>query len=922
MDFLPKLKGISRLDKGTQLVALFKNLQEVMQPFCKSELELLARTMYKMKTSGDRADHNIFAYNKNGTKIKYHEIDMFTDIGYQTMLLLQSKTVYKPAEKDYEINRSFGREFSALFHLIKNGKILLTQPVLAALTANMKFVDLPADQIEDLRFLIDVLRGNKIKNWSPELIGSAHMRNPQVLIDNMFRSLASNNDVDPLVSDIAAGLQGKLQRTYRSYMTKVMEPFFGEEELNITLVFKVMRENVQNESSVDLLKKLFDDKTINAFYAMKGFVRYYFNTPVKLVIGFLRRLQLRVPINNEIMGLISSIINELSNSSTAHSKDCSRCLKGNQYNGNHRQDDGKKDSSQKSEDNRQKDDDGKNHSSQKDDKNESSQKDDNKKDSSQKDDSNRQKDDDKKDSSQKDDSNRQKDDGEKKDSSQEAKDGNNRPENSEGKKVRQKNRSQKGHEDPSDYQSFDDEKGDETKLDNISKRQLYRIKNELIKPRLPINQVCNRFNELTTPSFRFNIIGNLTSNCLEPAMPSMNWFKNIDQPAYNFVLKPLIAQASTFLSEFIDENDEIGQLIEDVLINVTQSASRRVILKAVSYPGSVRQLLTVLFKKMINVNKVRARSLIYFEVIKIYCKLINDHDNRSHAFDASLFKLDDPVRNNSIDQFKSVVSFSLQKLIDGYNVSSHSAIFWNNYTTNRLLISDLCRVYLTHRDVVGNDRLFNEVVFILHSVYHVPVRFADLLSIYTAKTVYEIRNLNLAQDLLMKPNMMQMLGDDFDLGRYPTKGAMLKAVFIRLKNQDIVRRNATLLTSVESQLREITCDGHWMESSEEILAEALTDQVDLDKVFDLGLDEKKLSPNVKNAFLNMWNWYGGIFNPINFIKKMNISGYDTRSAFIQGFLNSITQIVADDYVKVIEDVKLMRSAVLESGNGLDPIDFL
>ncbi|XP_057325125.1 uncharacterized protein LOC130667514 [Microplitis mediator] len=800
MDFLPLTNNIPRLHGAGQFAKLFLNLQYIMPLFCKSALQVLANTMLKLKESEDKYNQDdIYIHSENNVKIKFHEIDIYADIGLHILPLLRITYAGKDFHVDKHVNKSLGHEFAIMFVMIQRGKLPLTQPILAALLINMRFDDLSPRESEDLKFLIDILRNNKVNKWSPNFIGSSHLDNPYDLVESTFKSIANHPDVNALLSDIANDLQNRVHSTPHTHETKLMEPFFNTEELNITLLFEVTKSSLPTNTNVKRLQELVENGTINMFYALKGFVRYNYNTPKNLIIAFFQRLKMRAPSHPNTMFLLNQIVDELSDPEI---------------------------------------------------------------------------------------------------------------------QVRVHSHHYRKNSSRRDYSS---------------RRDLHKLihsKNKYVKFRPPLIQMFRqKFKKIeTNVTVRLDDSpSNSTVNCEEVSKPPLeSWLKNLDYPIRNVNLTDLIADASIFLAKFINDNTEISNFMIDLLIKRKIEREHflksEVILSNITYEGTARDLLKYLFKKVININKVRARSLIYYDMIKIYCRLINEHENV--IFDTSSLKLDELARNNSIELFRSTVSPSLQRVIDSYNASNHSAIYWNNYTTNRQLISDLCRVYLLQPPVKEDDTLFNELLIILHTIYHVPIKFTELLNIYDFKTLYEIKDLRMIQELLMKPDVMQLLGDDFDLGRYPYKGVMLKEILNRLIAYNDIRKNVTLLKVVELQISDITCDGHWAEPVTEILSDVLTDQVDINKIFDLGLDSRKLTPEVQNAFIDMWNWYGGMFNPITYMKEMNISDYATRSQFIEGFLTSLGKNVESDFLRVVRDIKLMRSAILKTGNGLEPVDYL
>ncbi|XP_063984410.1 uncharacterized protein LOC135166253 [Diachasmimorpha longicaudata] len=807
MDILPRLKDISKSGHANQVIELFKILQMVLPQFCRSALAEVVQAFTKNRI----ALENILS-PETGDK----GIDVFADIGLQIIPFLRSKNTRRTYDRS--MNAEMGKEFAIFFSAIQEGRIVLTQPVLAALMLNMRFAELSPEDREDFRYLTDVLRDSKIPDWSPGVIGAVNVKSPHALVEMMMKAIANRPQLDPTVKDIVERLQNRLLKVSKSHRSQLMDPFFSKSELNIPLLLDTLQEEVKIPE-VKTFKQMINDRNLSLSYALKGFVRYFYPTPRDLILGFIRRIQDRVPMNNETTDVISKIALALHASTGNISNE----------------------------------------------------------------------------------------------------------EGSEPGKVSMIKRSIKL---ASHYDLWIPPHLNGNPLGFVD-RQDIRSK----------SCFSNLFAKIAA-SYGILELKRETLCPEEPQRVSLSaWLESLKTPPISANVTSLLENISTILTSFVKDN-EIKAIINDMM---TQSSSpdaklplnhlpdgNRIMLEdstksegsitdpITNFPTSVvetkKDLLARILRGMLSIKKVRARRFVYYEVIRVYCILIHGAIEPLAQPLLDRLRLDDPPFMNITGLFSESVSEPLKRVISNLSAEGNdSSLSLRDYRTNRLYLTDLLRRILLLESVQQDNDVFNEVVQLLRPIQDLSIEFSPFLGVPFQPIV---------RTFLQTPGILQKLGEDFDLGRFSSRGRLLRGILEKSLTTLFVRRNESLAKAIRNQIPRILCTGVGAEPVREILEGITTDQVNVYKIIQYGLDRQKLTADVQEAYSNMWNWYDGSFEPLSRVKVMNISLYDTRSDFLRGFLGKVEEKVENDFRGMRADIKLMSSAILMTGTGAEPVDYL
>ena len=299
MDLLPRMKTIAKTNQVSQVLALLKALQNLVPSFCHSAIDELGKTFTKRK---DLLKNILVAHKGPG---------LFADIGLQMVPLLRIKNSKRNRDRDMEV--AMGKEFAVLFTAIQDGRIVLTQPVLAVLMLNMRFEEFSAQSTEDFRLLCDILRLNQIPDWRPALNGPCclNFKNPYDMVQAMLKIIVERPNIDPMIKTVVTTLLPQLVKIpTQNASAQRMHGFFGYSNFNISLFFDTLQEETMIPE-VNSIRRLVDNGSINLAYALKGFVRYFYDTPRKLVIALMERIKYRVPMTDFIKIQIDRILAKL-----------------------------------------------------------------------------------------------------------------------------------------------------------------------------------------------------------------------------------------------------------------------------------------------------------------------------------------------------------------------------------------------------------------------------------------------------------------------------------------------------------------------------------------------------------------------------------------------------------------------------------
>lgn len=299
MDLLPRLKTMAKTSRVSQVVALLKALRNVVPSFCRSAIDEIGKDFAK------RTDllMRILEVQKS--------LDLFADIGLQMVPLLRVKSTKRTYDKVVE--SVMGKEFAIFFASIREGRIVLSQPVLAVLMLNMKFTELSPEGIEDFRFLCDSLRANRIPDWSPGFSGSccANFEDPYELVEAMMTTIVQRPKVDQTIKIVVVKLLPRLVRSARPSLTsRRMDRFFVDPNFNLSLFMDTLNDEAGIPEVLGF-RRMIANGSINLAYALKGFVRYFYDSPRKIVVALMERIRHRVPMSDEAKIIIDAILSHL-----------------------------------------------------------------------------------------------------------------------------------------------------------------------------------------------------------------------------------------------------------------------------------------------------------------------------------------------------------------------------------------------------------------------------------------------------------------------------------------------------------------------------------------------------------------------------------------------------------------------------------
>ncbi|KAK0093814.1 hypothetical protein PV326_012564 [Microctonus aethiopoides] len=710
MEVLPRLKPIMKLHKSRRSVALFRALQLAMPSFCRSALEELINVFFKLtnKVIGNAQFEN--PVSELGGYI-------LANIDAQVFPFLHTKIMRRP--HDQTLGTQFGREYAIFFTFILNGQIPLTQPVLGVLMMITRFKELTARENEDLQFLIDALLFNKIPNWSP--VNSTDLNSingPYMLVRDMMYALTKYTPIDPTLQTIAWNLQSRLSSGYGIIPPKPMSHFFNKPALNISLLLEVLDE-MAPLPEVKMLRNMIFNGTVNLNYVFKGFNRYFYDTPDKLIIAFIRRIQNRFPMNDSFREFIQNIIVYLGGGDNRDS--------GNSYH-----------------DTRSR-------------------------------------------------NRRDADTGDTGDTTYIA----------ENINIDESVESAPAEEETADYSltsvstSCDSTNGCLTALSHADSNE-----NETV-----VAQV-------------------LQSNCsIEQPKPDISeWLTNLEDPVDDDdEPSSLVTDASQILTNFMKDG-AIKNLVKNVIANefsprmlhnlsehynVKENEKFDNKSKRTTINETKKNLLKQILKEMLTIPRVRAKNMVYYEVMRLYCILargIEDHSPTNLATDLQL----DKIRSDDVIQkLSKIVSKPFKNLINNHSlVMNISKYATDKGVTNHIFLLDLCKNLLALPIVKNNNELFDEIVFFMHSIPNLPMKFTKLMKTIARNKVADFSQYHAVYNYLSTPKFLQALGEDFDMGRYPTKGLLLKAILEKVSNHSTVKQNLYLTRALKVNIPNIMCNFH------------------------------------------------------------------------------------------------------------------
>ncbi|XP_015599471.1 uncharacterized protein LOC107269763 [Cephus cinctus] len=791
MDLLTRVKSIVKNNRLSQLIALFGNLHHAMPTYCKSASEEVGRILNKKKLM-------LKDILSRGT-VTEDDIDVFRDIKLMLIPLLRNKTIGKNYDKKIEQNH--GREFAQFYSAIVNGNVTLTQPVLAALILNMRYSTLEPDAREDLRFLADVLRENRIEDWDPDLKSVKDISDPYSLVRSVLSTMLVNSKVDNFIKNILEHLLPQLVKNPESSVNphyKVMEIFFNKPELNVTLLFDKYFKNV-NSTQINSFLEFVQSGKINVLFALKGFIRFYYDSPNDLALAVLSRMKNRVPMASEVRANLEMLLTKIHrNNNLADTKNgCRRRV------------------------------------------------------------------------------------------------------TSESIMTVPNNLI----DIPSVSRSVSP---DDTQLHprHESSQKIFNVLDQSITmDHLRLNATVD-----STVVLHPN---NVTS-CpeLDFAGPLSAWLESLNGTSSNNFSSAWVRNVSAVLTTVLN-NSKIQEEVRSFVRNTRGNFTRR------------ERLMSIL-KWMLTLKNIRAMPIVYYEIVRLYCILEYKKDDRMVQELVNDPNLDDHPSSNIILNLNGNISIPLTRFLeDADNLKDLSGIDPNAYTSKRMLLMALFKRMLGLQSIQADPLLFNEIIRLLHSVQTLFFRFDQLTEVVVASNSADAAFTAIVAEFLSRSNLLAILGEDLDIGRYTTKGTMLKAIMETALNSSVVKGNVQVSTAIKWTLPNIDCTGFGSEPVKFIQPEdIMSNYVNLDRMMQVAVDRTRMTPDIVRAFVNMSNWYEGTFDPMRYIRGLNINLYDTRAQFLQGYLDNLAKTVKENAAVMEKDIELMKSAILTNGTGAEPVDYI
>ncbi|XP_012271671.1 uncharacterized protein LOC105694805 [Orussus abietinus] len=760
MDLLPCLKSMVKTNRPNQLIALFKSLHTVMPNYYKNVADDLSRVFTKKKNL-------LKTFLLPESEIK--EIDLLHDIDPALITRLRFKS---STSKSYDkrIETLHGKEFATLFASIADGKILLSQPVLAVIMLNIRYDSMQPDDIEDLRYLTDVLRNEKIREWSYNVTQDSQIKDPYDLVHSALTKISKMPNVDAIVKDLVTKLLPLFVRPIDTSVNPYyadMKPFFGRSQLNITLLLTRLADEFINISEVTALSDMVDNNEINLVYAMRGFIRYYYDTPKKLLLAFLDRVKNRVPMNSIQNEVLKSLVSQL------HEK----------------------------------------------------------------------------------------------------------------------------HQMTVQQTSDKIGKG-KRNMENINVTDISKILQDT-NPSSSGNDsvMIHRHNLTSCP--------NITNG-----MPLKIWLESLNDSATDTSTWKTVKNVSFILGSVMN-NSQIAQQLKKFYKR-----------QEGNFTESKRDQLIRVLKGMLELKKIQAIPVFRYELVRVYCILM--HGSEEHSTDRfwNGSKLEErPSSSKLSGSLIGNVSLPLAKLLDNETfLKNFSDMKPGNYQNKRLLLISVLQRMLRSEAVRNNSTLFNEIIRLLKPIQDLKIRFDELDLIVVADSPENEVRLNVISNFLSRRNLLTDLGDDFDVGRYHTKGSLLRAILE--KAADRVQNNSELAKAIQAMLPKIDCSDVGAEPVEALRDFAMSTNVNFEKILDGALDKKKLTSDVKRAIYHMTSGYGGTLNALKYVHRLDVSVFETRADFLEGYFDVLVRTFEQNIDTMKKDVALMKSAILKTGSGAEPVDYL
>lgn len=302
MDIVPSIGSLVKANQIAQVFWLLKSLDFAGPPYCRSAINELGKYFTKRR----ELLKSILSAEAG--------INLLSDIGVHMIPNLRlNNNANRPF--DPRVAETLGTEFAIFFRALQDGVIVLTQPVLAVFMLNMKFDEMTAVETEKFRLLCDVLRLNKVPNWSADLTGTCckHFQDPHALVVSMLKLIARRIKADGMIQRTINNLVPRLVKVPKTDVAASrMDKFFGNSKFNISLFLDVLEDEAKIPQARSF-RSMVKTRSIDLSYGLKGFIRYFYDTPRKLAVAFLSRLRYRVPMSNAKAAILDGLLSYLRN---------------------------------------------------------------------------------------------------------------------------------------------------------------------------------------------------------------------------------------------------------------------------------------------------------------------------------------------------------------------------------------------------------------------------------------------------------------------------------------------------------------------------------------------------------------------------------------------------------------------------------
>ncbi|XP_069698915.1 uncharacterized protein [Periplaneta americana] len=309
-ELLSALDRMAFEDPENQLLIFFSELEKIAPDILKCSAAVWKESITKKEIA-----LNSIIRPDGESKI----VDILANIDPQDIRRVKEDITFSESvmcNMSSKISQMMGPLIAGTMSAISDGSIKLSQTLLATLILHLPVNRFDAEVEEASRFLVDVLRENRIQPWESVSDISEHAKTcPFRIVRSVLkRILNSPNVTCERVKDAVAYLLPQIVPPSVETVSKfqsVMAPVVVKPKLDVLLLMSYLNLHsfpLDISEARDRITEAISSNVLDVYSILFGFIRFDYTTPEDLIIGLTNRIRRRYfDLDDEVMDAVKAL---------------------------------------------------------------------------------------------------------------------------------------------------------------------------------------------------------------------------------------------------------------------------------------------------------------------------------------------------------------------------------------------------------------------------------------------------------------------------------------------------------------------------------------------------------------------------------------------------------------------------------------